>query len=569
MKIDSKKAEDLLNLITLVGFVTFLAGLVLSMTTEGWFRLAVGLLVGGGVVAVLSYLLSLGAKKAIITINVALMILFAFIILVVVNYVNSRHYRRFDWTQGGRHQLNSRTINIISNLKDRVTIWTLFKPMNDLQYYTFASLKDLLEEYRYNSRNLEVRHVDPIYDSTGVQRLATQLKIDEVQLNSVIVQCGTKYKQISMDELIQQDWTPYRNPYQPSEPPKFKGEEVVTAAIINVTEAKQTTIYFTTGHGERDFDDYDERRGMSELAKVLKRDNYKLEKVNLFEKKAVPDDCDLLVIAGPIKTFAEDEITAIRNYLSKNGKLLIMLEPMGIAKQQQPSGLESLLSEYGVKVNTGVVVLTPIRGIGVLAQTFVGGDKGYPYSKITEKMRNEVTIFPFACQVDSTMPEGEPGASGSHKVNVLCKSSEMSWGETEFGKTEEIRFDESKDIRGPIALAVSVEPKPPEQPNPYGGPPMPRPDEKVEGPRMVVFGSASFAANVAINSSPGNQDLVLNCVGWLAAKETQLGIAAKPFDVRPITVTPQAAKVIFAFAIIVMPVVGGLAGVVVWLIRRK
>jgi hypothetical protein len=397
------------------------------------------------------------------------------------------------------------------------------------------------------------------------------LKIDEVQLNSLIVQCGTKYKQVPMDELLQQDMSQYRNPYMPAEPPKFKGEEAITSAIINVTEAKQTTLCFTTGHGERDFDDYDDAKGLSEIGKVLKRDNYKLEKVNLFEKKQVPEDCDLLVVAGPTKPFRTEEATAIQNYLSKNGKLLVMLEPRIVAKS--PSGLESLLAEHGVKVNEDVVVLNTIRGVGTLADVFVVGEKGYPFSKITEKMRNELSVFPLVCQVDTASPDregGPPGSSGPDRVTSICKSSEAAWGETDFAKPEEEpKFDEGKDVKGPVSLAVMVEPKAPEQPNPYGGPPIPNPQEKAEGPRMVIFGSTRFATNGAVNNYPGNQDLVLNSVSWLAAKETQLGIAAKPFDVRPITVSPQAAKAIFAVSIILMPALGAIVGIIVWFVRRK
>jgi hypothetical protein len=568
--IESKKAEGLLRLIMIVGFVAFLAGLIMSAATEGWFRLSMSLMAGGGALAILAFLLNLGAKKAFITINVALMILFAAFILVVVNFVNSRHYKRFDWTQGGRHKLTSRTLNIIGNLKERVIVTTLFKPMSDLQYYTFASLKDLLEEYKYNSNNTEIRHVDPFYDSTGVKRLAQELKIDEIQPNSVIVQCGAKYKQIPSDDLIQQDANPYRNPYQSPEPPKFKGEEAVTAAILNVTEPKQTTLCFTAGHGERDCDDFDESKGMSELSKALKRDNYKVEKVNLFEKKQVPDDCDLLVIAGPTKAFRPDELTAIRNYLGKNGKLLVMLEPKVAAKQS--SGLEPLLAEYNVKVNTDLIVLNKLRDLfgraTITDQVLVRGDSGYPPSKITNKMKNENSILPVACMVDAAAPEGEgappPESAPPYRVNSLCKSGDGSWGETDITKP-----DESKGVKGPISLVVSVEPKAPEQPNPYGGPPIPSPNEKVEGPRMVVFGSALFACNECINSFPGNLDLVTNSVSWLAAKETQMGIAAKSFDVRPISVTPQQAKVILALSIILMPLAGAIAGVIVWFVRRK
>ena len=116
------------------------------------------------------------------------------------------------------------------------------------------------------------------------------------------------------------------------------------ALILAVTQEKQSTIYFTTGHGERDFDVYREDIGLSQLGKLLRRDNYKLEKLNLATQKKVPDGCDLLVIAGPIKTFREDEVAALRQYLAGNGKLMVMLQPK-LATGGAPSGLEALQTE--------------------------------------------------------------------------------------------------------------------------------------------------------------------------------------------------------------------------------
>ena len=527
----------------------------------------------GATIVICNLLLSLDVKKAVIVINVVFMMVFAFIILVAVNYVNVRHFKRYDWTQGASRQLSSQTVSIISNLDDKhhVVITTLFAPMDQLSAVTFGSLKDLLEEYRFDSSNIEVHHVDPLSDRIAMLRLKDQLK-GPLQLNSVLVQCGANNKQVSLNDLIEQPSNPNQNPYMAQEPPKFKGEDAITAAIISVTQEKQSTICFTTGHGERDYDDYDKETGLSQFATALRRDNYKLDKVNLSLKKEVPSDCDLLVIAGPTKDFQPSELAALGVYLSKNGKLLIMLEPK--IAGGGACGLDPLLAEYSVKANPDLMVVNKVRDMftgeeTISDQIIVAADAGYPPSKITDKIRTENTVLPGACPVDSAMPEPEgapPGAppAGPYRVTSLCKSAEgASWGITDLKKV-----DEKNSVKGPFSLAVSVEPKGTQQPNPYGGPPMTNPNEKVEGPRLVVFGSAHFAMNAFIRAY-GNQDLLMNVVSWLAVKEAQMGIAAKPFEDRPIALTPVAAKVIFLFSVLLMPIFGAVSGIAVWVMRQK
>jgi hypothetical protein len=560
-------------LTALLGAVAFVAGQILGAVTEGWLTFCAALIFGGFVVAVVSLLLNIGTRRASAIINTAFLVYFAFIIVIVINYVNSRHFKRFDWTAEHHHQLTSQTLNIITNLdaKHRVSITTLFILMDAQQAGIFSALRDLLEEYRYNSSNIEVHHIDPITDRITAQKLKEQVKtsVNEL-LNTVVLQCGDRSKVVPMRDLLEMPQTPDYNPYMAREPPKFKGEDAITSAILAVAQEKQPTIYFTTGHGERDFDDFDKDMGMSQFGKILRRDNYKLEKLNLSTKKQVPEDCDLLVIAGPAKTFREDEVAALRQYLARNGKLMVMLQPK-LASGGAPSGLEALLAEYNIKANSDFMILNKVQDIlgrvAVTDQVIVQPDTGYPPGKITDKIRNQNTIFPAACQVDSAMPETEgapPGAAaGPYRVSPLCKSADSSWGETDINKP-----DENKGVKGPFSLAVSVQPKGPERPNPYGGPPMPNPDENLPGPRLVVFGSVEFAANSTVKSF-GNQDLIMNAVAWLAAKESQMGISAKPFEDRPINVSPAQLRTIFIFVFLLLPEFGVIAGVVVWFVRRK
>src|SRR5439155_7856026 len=90
----------------------------------------------------------------------------------------------------------------------------------------------------------------------------------------------------------------------------FKGEGLFLSAIQTVTEEKSPDIYFLTGHGEHDPEDFDQHTGYSEIARYIKRDNITVQKWNLLEKEALPTDAGVIVIAGPRKPFSQAEVNA-------------------------------------------------------------------------------------------------------------------------------------------------------------------------------------------------------------------------------------------------------------------
>jgi len=567
----AEEREGLWQIITRVlipvGLLIAGSGFIVGTVMDEWGLLPKGLIIGGLVVMVaciainFNWIMSeISKRRTLIGINVMIMIALALFVLVAVSMINVRHYRRIDMTKKKRFGLSSQTLSVLKGLKEPVRIITLYDPKNGWLY----EVKDLLEEYDYNSDKVKIEHINPFLEKARTQQLLKELKLDSIEVNSVVVAYGDRSKVIKNADMIEESFrTPY-NPYS-EEPPKFRGEEEITAAIISVTEEKPTKIYFTTGHKERDPEDYDQNRGYSEVRTLLKRENYEIEKIDL-KKQEIPEDCGVLVIAGPRSPFTEDEIDALRDYLADEGRLMVLLEPLYIAKRS--SGLEDFLREYGADVDPSVLVMNKVfilpLGVRVTPEIYLSGGDEYPYHKITEKMRNERTVFLGACPVEAKEPDETLGLTSK----TIIKTSDASWGETDFSNMKNPRYDSGTDKAGPLSIAVAVEPKAPEQPSPYGGPPMPAPDaEKPKGPRLVVVGCVEFASN-SYSGWPGNQDFFMNCIGWLAAKETKLGIRAKELDIRRVTLTPTASKAIFVISIIALPLLGVLLGVGIWVIRR-
>ena len=84
----------------------------------------------------------------------------------------------------------------------------------------------------------------------------------------------------------------------------------------------------------------------------------------------------------------------------------------------------------------------------------------------------------------------------------------------------------------------------------------------------MVFGDTDFAAN-AYSNNPGNQDLILNAISWLARREKELGISAKAPDIRRTVIKPGQLTVITWLSIAGLPSIGILIGGFVWWRRRR
>ncbi len=505
-------------------------------------------------------------QKTLIGANVIFMILIAIAIFVFVSYINDRHYYRCDFTASGKYSLTAKTKKILKNLDQPVFITSLLVKKQDYRFY--GQVIDILEEYKYLSDKITVTLLNPLTDRTKITELAEKLKMDleQLQINSIIFTCGDKSKHVQQSEVIEREF-----------PFKFKGEEIFTSAVLSVTRDKQTNVYFTKGHGERDYGDF-ERAGLGKLVSAIKRANYNVLPLDLLKHKRVPENCDILFIAGPTKNFSTQETNYIRDYVGtsarlindkgelQKGKLIVLLEPaIGTNKS---SGLSALLGEYGVVVRDDAVVYNkvnmPLFGMQTVVEVYISDEK-YLDHEITNDIKKLTSVF-YGSSALSIVPLSDTMA---FTATGIVQAPDQSWGETEIVGKKRPKYDEDSDISSPIILAVASELRE-AKPNPTAPPHATQAfaDIGKKGPRVVIFGDTDFAAN-AFSDNPGNQDLVLNAISWLARREKELGISAKAPDVRRAIVRPGQLAIIFWLSIAGLPSIGIIIGGFVWWRRRR
>src|SRR5262249_52048581 len=134
-----------------------------------------------------------------------------------------------------------------------------------------------------------------------------------------------------------------------------------------------------------------ERNGFSEAKKALEDQGVKVETVNIASQAKVPEDANVVVLAGPTTEPFPQEVEFLNAFLNRGGGLLVMVDP-------QAPGLESFLKGWGVQVDNDVVIDYSGAGRLMGAGPAIPLVLQYESHKITERFR-PMTFFPFARSV--------------------------------------------------------------------------------------------------------------------------------------------------------------------------
>jgi ABC-type uncharacterized transport system involved in gliding motility auxiliary subunit len=493
-----------------------------------WYSLAIA-----GLVCVLLYVLSqwreiardFSGRQARYGTLAGASVLVVLAILGAINYLAERHNKRWDLTAASQYSLSDQTKKVLQGLTKPVRA-TVFARTED-----FDRFRSRLDEYQYVTKQLQVEYVDPEKRPSLAERLK------ENALGTVVLEYDGRVQRVTSD-----------------------AEQDLTNGLIKVVQGKQPKVYFVTGHGERDLNGSD-GAGYGGIAEQLKSDNFLTEPLVLLQQD-IPADAAVVVVAGPKSDFLEPEVGKLKAYLAKGGKVMVLIDPPANAAAPPLANLIALLKDWSVEVGNNAVLdpMSQLRG----TQADVPVAAQYPYHQITNTFRL-LTAYPYARSVKPI-----EGAPGGRTATSFVMSGRNSWAESDL-KTLTTKGEASPefdkgDVQGPISLAVAVS-APVEGATPP--PPAEGQDANPNKPetRLVVVGDSDFAAN-SVAGIPGNQDMFLNMVNWLAQQENLISVRPRSPEDRRITLTAGQDRVIAWFTMAILPGLVFLAGIQTWWRRR-
>ncbi len=432
-------------------------------------------------------------------------------VLVLVNWLANHYNKTVDTTSNKRYTLSQETQKIVKGLKQPATIVYFDKASN------FDQAKGLLDRYKNLApTKIHVQYID-------YQKQPTLAKSYGLRTP------GTAYVEIG----------PRR------EEATALTEQGVTGAFLKDLKGVRR-VCFVSGSQEHPLDDTDSN-GLSQFKTLLERDNYQQQAVTLIDKTAVPDDCRVLVVAGPQNNYTPNEVTAIKNYIENGGRVMFLMDPpldFGHEHIAENVGLTGLLQSWGVTLDKDLVLEENPMG-----QLFGFGPEiplvsSYGSQPIVSDLKNSFTGFPVARSM--TIKNGDKTT-----VDKLFSTSDRAIATTKL-TTNEVNPADPSNKKGPFILGAAGTYNTGKPNNPG---------------RFVVIGSSGFLDNSMIGFQ-ANRDLALNAVNWLSSDEDLISIRPKEAEDRRLNATQRQMNVFAYSDLIAIPLLIIIGGVAIFLKRR-
>jgi len=503
--------------LALLGLVMYSINLVLTTLTNIFLIVGAVLMVAFLVLRFKNIKAGLSSRSTKFGTNATFMIIFLLGILIVINIISSRFTYRADLTSAKVFSLAEQTRKVLKHLDKDVKVTGFFKSGEEMQ------VDELFNEYSHYSPKFTYEFVDPD-KKPGIAK-----KYNIKTYGTILLESEGKEETINKTT-----------------------EEEITNALITITREGVKKVYFTTGHGERDYDN-SEQNGYSTAKQSISDENYEIEKILIANPQdSIPSDCSVLVVAGPQSDLFDFEKDKIEKYLNKGGKVMFLLDT------DSPDSYVNFLGDWGFNVGHDIVV--DASGIGQL----FGAGPTIPIvsqyeSHAIAKDFNVMTFFPEARSISKSdnVPSGLT-------FNEVAKTSDRSWAETSPLTTEQIAFTEGEDKMGPISVLAVAEK---DAANPITK------ENKFDlgagqvKTRLAVFGDADFAGNSYIKVQ-GNNDLFMNTISWLAEEEDLISVRPRDPEDRRLNLSKKQSRIILYLGVLLLPVLIFATGIVVY-VKRK
>lgn len=463
----------------------------------------------------------------------------------------------WDLTQEGRRKLSSQTVQVLKGLKEDVQVTCFFvRAGGDARV---DIVQDKTERFlarcqKYTDR-LKVEFVDPQQEPERLEALGV-LRVSVV--GTVVMRCGTRQREIPLSDVTVR-----------------LEERDFTNALMNVVRDSRPKVYFLTGHQEREIMDSDAQTGGSSFGLWLEREAYEVARhLIAITKPSIPEDCSVLVINRYKTDFHPHELQALDEYVNAGGRLLILTD----AQMVKPSSIAQvehlrpwLQKRFGIRIGSDIVVspatdsskvmfIPDFNDLSTLAEyagtvqpgaAFRGSfNRTHPITRGLDQQMILAGIRTVA--LDEYLPTGVSGT-------VLLQSTPDTWAETDLVSASEKKpiNPDAEEAKGPNPIAVAVTLVASRGDGTRG-----------RDARLVVVGDADLASNEGIRYVV-NQSFLLNSVAWLSENEELIGVRPTRADDVPIVLSDGQQRAIAWIASLGTVQVIALAGLAVFLARRK
>lgn len=365
----------------------------------------------------------------------------------------------------------------------------------------------------------------------------------------VAVASSQRYKVIDSNDMYTYDTTSYQQ--------MDVTEQKLTNAILDVTIVSKPKVYFLTGHGEYGIGESEE---LYLLSQFIVNEVNEVAKLDLLSSD-MPETCDALIIANPIKDFTDVETEKIQTYINNGGKIMWMQDPYINIKNYDSkdyNNINKILSQFGISFSKGFVIeQSPDNMISGLPDLII---PELTYNEIVKDIYTDGKIIMAdsgRINNESTEKLKDLGVTASSFV----KTSEKAFYKENFDANSTALLKAEGDETGSFVLGEILTKK--------------INDEK--NATLIAYSNSLFATNMILPignqattliSLRNNKDILLNSVAYLTNREDSIRIRKDTGVVTFNTATATQDGIVKAI-IFSVPVIIIIAGIVITLLRKR
>ena len=498
------------------------------------------------------------------------------LVIIVVNVISGKVYKRFDLTKDKRYTLSQSALNTVNGVDSPVIVDVFLEGEFPSEFRRLRNeTQQLLEEFALYNNNITFNFINPLEDEATRDSNIQQL----VQRGMQPLQLSVNESGKSSQELIF-PWALASYNDQTVLIPLIKNkigsnqQELVTNSIQNLEYAfadgfkklvsqKEKKIAILKGNGELS-DIY-----IADFLKTIK-EHYFLAPFTLDSVASNPlgtlkniKEYDLIIVAKPTLAFSEEEKQVLDQYTMNGGKSLWLTESIVMDKDSlyNDSGkavaiirdlnMNDFFFKYGVRVNP--VIVNDLYSAPITLAIGEGSDAQFqplqwPYSPLAagnpdHSITSNLNLvkFDFASQIDTL--------KNSVKKTILLQTSSLTKLD---GVPKEISLDivtqepdPSTFTKGPQNLALLLEG---EFTSVYNNriKPFNQSDikEKSTPTKMIIIADGDVIKNDVVKSKPqelgfdrwtgrsfGNKEFLLNAVNYLLNDDGLINIRSKEIQI--------------------------------------
>jgi len=487
-------------------------------------------------------------------------------VAVALSLIALRFDHQFDLTESKRHTLSEQSKSVLNSLDQNIKLIAFF---TDDALQTKIEFESLTSTMKLETDKLTVEIYDPIQSN-----LVASQYLPLSPYGTVFLEMDGKNQKIENDF----------------------GEEKIMGSLIQFISEDKHLICFTTGHREMTLNDYESQAGMGLFLNAMLGQNYRERAISLVGEQGVPEDCEVVIVAGPMEDFLEIELEMLSVHVKRGKDLMVALESVlaqsqdGEITNQRTPKLAAHMERFGISVGSEFVVeLSPAYQIpGLDESAFVMVQDSYAdHAIITSK--NKLSAFYGSREV-----KRKTEAPGFSVVELMKTSPDSLSGgikelQSQMGRPGPIAVMAISEVIDAEVIEIGKRTLELETPTPENDAALPlskatTPSEKDEdsiqdhndvegtpGGKVLVSGAKSIFSN-AWTGSPQfqNLDIGLNAIAWMVDETAQISARTPEAKAdKAVTLTAYQALLLWLSCLILAPGLILMGALGTWRSRRS